>query len=160
MLSCHIKLNLAEKHGFGMQAQAALSGQLVVARQQHADVCLQLQRDHAALQQAALQEHALQKVISHCIHSEASPHVGRGSINMLLLVACLSCHAANCAACVDAIVSHLYTCCLTCMHAIVFGVAAHSKSVASGEWMIDARMLLCHAAEPPLPLAIIVVVQL
>lgn len=46
-----------------MQAQAALSGQLVLARQQHADVCLQLQKDHAALQQAALQEHALQKVI-------------------------------------------------------------------------------------------------
>ena len=46
----------------GLQAQAALSGQLVVARQQHADVCLQLQKDHAALQQAALQEHALQKV--------------------------------------------------------------------------------------------------
>ena len=49
-----------------MQAQAALSGQLVVARQQHADICLQLQKDHAALQQAALQEHALQKVIPTC----------------------------------------------------------------------------------------------
>ncbi len=45
-----------------MQAQAALSGQLVVARQQHADVCMQLQKEHAALQQAALQEHAIQKV--------------------------------------------------------------------------------------------------
>ncbi len=45
-----------------LQAQAALSGQLVVARQQHADVCMQLQKEHAALQQAALQEHALQKV--------------------------------------------------------------------------------------------------
>lgn len=49
-----------------MQAQAALSGQLVVARQQHADVCLHLQKEHAALQQAALQEHALQKVIVLC----------------------------------------------------------------------------------------------
>ena len=45
-----------------LQAQAALSGQLVVARQQHADVCMQLQKEHAALQQAALQEHASQKV--------------------------------------------------------------------------------------------------
>ncbi|KAL3162910.1 hypothetical protein ABBQ32_009352 [Trebouxia sp. C0010 RCD-2024] len=45
------------------EAQAALSGQLVLARQQHADVCLQLQKDHAALQQAALQEHALQKAV-------------------------------------------------------------------------------------------------
>lgn len=68
--------NLAEEHYVGMQAQAALSGQLVVARQQHADVCLQLQKDHAALQQAALQEHALQKVILHCPHSVASPYVG------------------------------------------------------------------------------------
>ncbi len=45
-----------------MQAQAVLSTQLVVARQQHADVCMQLQKEHAALQQAVLQEHALQKV--------------------------------------------------------------------------------------------------
>ncbi len=45
-----------------LQAQAALSGQLVVARQQHSDVCMQLQKEHAALQQAALQEHASQKV--------------------------------------------------------------------------------------------------
>ena len=45
-----------------VQAQAALSMQLVVARQQHADVCMQLQKEHAASQQAALQEHALQKV--------------------------------------------------------------------------------------------------
>ncbi len=52
-----------------MQAQAALSGQLVVARQQHADVCMQLQKEHAALQQAALQEHALQKVT--CPHLAA-----------------------------------------------------------------------------------------
>ena len=46
-----------------MQAQAVVSSQLAVARQQHAEVCMQLQKDHAALQQAALQEHALQKVI-------------------------------------------------------------------------------------------------
>ncbi|KAL0041510.1 hypothetical protein WJX79_005750 [Trebouxia sp. C0005] len=45
------------------EAQAALSGQLVVARQQHADVCMQLQKEHAALQQAALQEHAVQKAV-------------------------------------------------------------------------------------------------
>ena len=52
-----------------LQAQAALSGQLVVARQQHANVCMQLQKEHAALQQAALQEHALQKVT--CPHLPA-----------------------------------------------------------------------------------------
>ncbi|KAL0042270.1 hypothetical protein WJX77_008145 [Trebouxia sp. C0004] len=45
------------------EAQAALSGHLVVARQQHADVCMQLQKEHAALQQAALQEHAIQKAV-------------------------------------------------------------------------------------------------
>ncbi|KAL0050091.1 hypothetical protein WJX82_004313 [Trebouxia sp. C0006] len=45
------------------EAQAALSGQLVVARQQHSDVCMQLQKEHAALQQAALQEHASQKAV-------------------------------------------------------------------------------------------------
>ena len=55
-----------------MQAQAALSGQLVVARQQHADVCMQLQKEHAALQQAALQEHAIQKVT--CPHLAAFIH--------------------------------------------------------------------------------------
>ena len=50
-----------------MQAQAALSTQLVVARQQHADVCMQLQKEHAALQQAAVQEHTLQKVRQHSV---------------------------------------------------------------------------------------------
>lgn len=44
------------------QAQAALSTQLVEARQQHAEVCAQLQKEQAAAQQAALQEHSLQKV--------------------------------------------------------------------------------------------------
>ena len=41
MLKYNAKDVLAEKEHVGMQAQAALSGQLVVARQQHADVCLQ-----------------------------------------------------------------------------------------------------------------------
>lgn len=45
------------------EAQAILSTQLVVARQQHAEVCVQLQKDHAAAQQAALQEHAMQKAV-------------------------------------------------------------------------------------------------
>lgn len=69
-----------------MQAQAALSGQLVVARQQHAEVCLQLQKDHAALQQAALQEHALQKVISH-LHTRKKA-LGRASTRCCTYTQC------------------------------------------------------------------------
>ena len=53
-----------------LQAQAQLSKQLVVARQQHAEVCAQLQKEHAAAQQAALQEHHLQKV--GCLASSCS----------------------------------------------------------------------------------------
>ena len=91
-LQCHAKLDLADGQNTCMQAQAALSGQLVVARQQHADVCLQLQRDHAALQQAALQEHALQKVTLQCYHTADSsatlPHMGGSLVNILLPVPC------------------------------------------------------------------------
>ena len=92
-----------------MQAQAALSGQLVVARQQHADVCLQLQRDHAALQQAALQEHALQKVMLQCLHTAATPHVHPSGHDMLLLPPCSQLPGCKCwSACICPCRSHVH----------------------------------------------------